>query len=590
MSGPQVFYGSHDPSWEAKDISPYAYKLREKLLAIENMRKEEMHITQEEELESLPEAEPNVSYRTVSDERVRKLKILLQIFEMEPSFQEQDYPPYLLPFLAELVTYAETFRFSQEVSVEKYNQLLLTIVREPTTSTRFVGEVFRQLDPGEEAEHLTNILFFESEFVRAFLRTAQHRLSLEEANALGKKAVSTEAYSILILLTSMFPELNPEYAISVSGEGEVSNIDQIFSELSKYIDGKSTIINCYLTSVEDPIELIRSGLLPHPGIQTIFLPGNEEGYASFYEVEFVVSLLAQEVPIEQIEWWTNLQNVEEALRHVKLWSFYTKEGALQEAQRGSSYASLFAYPDLLYSNLRPRTGMMMFQLPRSLTLARLPAKHGKLLPVTRYATGMSRGMYFTERHAEQEEFCGTFYYLEPESSTYLQYNTSHVSFSKYTAYEELKQKYRELTGSDPEELMLVREHEKREEESKKYAYLNRGYLAYQLGLLHQDLRYTPSEYLELVKRGIISSSCFSHKKPLEKNRFSEKEVPIYIGSCPELGLYSTENMLNQPLCTLGKVLGIDLIILEYMVGSHQIVTEVLDTRHRETSFRNLVFS
>lgn len=378
------------------------------------------------------------------------------------------------------------------------------------------------------------------------------------------------------------------------------------------------MINCYLGPIDDPVTMIRSGLLPHPDLGTISLPNIDDddyeyAYAKYYNPQFVVSLLAQDVPLDQIAWWTNLENVTEALRSVRLWSFYTKEGALQEAKHGNSYASLFAYPELLYSNSRPRTDMTMFRLPRSLTLQTLGEGAGRLLPVTRYATGtqseslglsrgprfaslqrsesvVSKGMYFTEKNTEQKEFCGTFYYLESESATYLRYNTSHVSFSKETAFQELKEKYRELIGSEATEISAVKEHEDMRQFVDKHGYINRGYIAYMTGLLRKDLRYTPSEYNELFMKGLVEADCFQNLIDTREAKFESEEVPIYVGGCPALGLYAAEDMLDQPLCILGKILGIDVIILEYTGGSHRIAAEVLDTRHRDTSFQNLVFT
>ena len=54
-----------------------------------------------------------------------------------------------------------------------------------------------------------------------------------------------------------------------------------------------------------------------------------------------------------------------------------------------------------------------------------------------------------------------------------------------------------------------------------------------------------------------------------------------------LGYYAKEDSLDQILCDLARKFGYDVVILTNMVGSQQIVTEVLDTRPREESFANL---
>ncbi len=54
-------------------------------------------------------------------------------------------------------------------------------------------------------------------------------------------------------------------------------------------------------------------------------------------------------------------------------------------------------------------------------------------------------------------------------------------------------------------------------------------------------------------------------------------------------MYAEEDDLDQVLCRLGSLLGIDIIVLTNMIGSNQIVTEVLDTRERDVSMSSLIF-
>ena len=49
----------------------------------------------------------------------------------------------------------------------------------------------------------------------------------------------------------------------------------------------------------------------------------------------------------------------------------------------------------------------------------LDGEDWRVLPVTRYAAGMSKGLFYETQRPEGT--CGTFYYLEPESTTYLAY-------------------------------------------------------------------------------------------------------------------------------------------------------------------------
>ena len=103
----------------------------------------------------------------------------------------------------------------------------------------------------------------------------------------------------------------------------------------------------------------------------------------------------------------------------------------REAVRSATSLALLLYaPEMVYKlSKRPKTDMSLFRMPQSRTISRdeirnMKVKIGtevwKVLPVTRYASGMSRGLYYDER---PKDTCGTFYYYEPESTTYLAYKT-----------------------------------------------------------------------------------------------------------------------------------------------------------------------
>ena len=70
-------------------------------------------------------------------------------------------------------------------------------------------------------------------------------------------------------------------------------------------------------------------------------------------------------------------------------------------------------------------------------------------------------------------------------------------------------------------------------------------------------------------------------------RVSKGTHKIYAGKT--LGLYAIEDCLDQVICKLARKLDLDILILTDMIGSHQIVTEILDTRSRQDSFKNLVY-
>lgn len=54
-------------------------------------------------------------------------------------------------------------------------------------------------------------------------------------------------------------------------------------------------------------------------------------------------------------------------------------------------------------------------------------------------------------------------------------------------------------------------------------------------------------------------------------------------------LYGLEDTLDQPLCLTAQRQGIDCILLKYMTGKTRIVSEILDMRFREESFKNILY-
>lgn len=210
-------------------------------------------------------------------------------------------------------------------------------------------------------------------------------------------------------------------------------------------------------------------------------------------------------------------------------------------------------PTLIYSSGRPITDMSIFQSPRNIVVSRKEIVSGRItpedgvwecIPVTRYAKGMSRGLFYEETGC----YCGTFYYLEKESTTFLAYSgTVLKAFNKLHAYGLLLKEY---TGKD----QIFQNH------------------------LRKFKRKYPGVY-QLLKQ---------HLEGKMSKDLIDVDRNCYIGN--KVGLYGAEDDLDQPLCQLAALLGYQIVILENMVGSFQVVTEVLDVRSREDSFRSLIYT
>ena len=227
-------------------------------------------------------------------------------------------------------------------------------------------------------------------------------------------------------------------------------------------------------------------------------------------------------------------------------------------------------PDKMFY-IDPQTEKKVFSKERWLTI-----------PVTRYSGGMSRGLFFEE--SKNKEFCGTFYYHEPESSTYLAYQTSHRSFNKYTAMKELLK----IFERNDSKIMEHIKNTPRKNLTEEFVY----YKDYIEGIHEEDL-----QDVRLYSEGALPANLMMTPEEASKyQRSSDKDIdpaslPQVKYYCPEsFHLYAAEDMFDQPLCLLCKRLKIDILVLKNMIGSFQVVTEILDARDRKESFKSLLYT
>jgi hypothetical protein len=250
--------------------------------------------------------------------------------------------------------------------------------------------------------------------------------------------------------------------------------------------------------------------------------------------------------------------------------------------------------DQVYKSLRPKTDMSIFRQINSLQYYKKFIheyeqidSHIKLIvlkddsssmsiPVTRYSTGMSKGLYFEETGSE---FCGTFYYYEPESETYLTFESYRIYRNKFEAVQDL---YIESGINTPIESPDIETYEDSlddftdEELAKDLRYREFVHDYFEdPRKFPNDLEMTPKEFENL---GIQVNLQSPNGVP---------NIPRYIGAIASL--VAKGDMYDQLICNTAKDLKIDIIIFTHMIGSHQIVPEVLDTRSRFDSFSHLAY-
>ena len=100
--------------------------------------------------------------------------------------------------------------------------------------------------------------------------------------------------------------------------------------------------------------------------------------------------------------------------------YYVNIGRIVEeaAHSASSFALLLFAPEHVYrQSKRPVNRMELFQMADSRILHVRLNVSDQFIPVTRYAKTREAGLFFGARG--DRDFCGTFYYYEPESTTFL---------------------------------------------------------------------------------------------------------------------------------------------------------------------------
>lgn len=338
---------------------------------------------------------------------------------------------------------------------------------------------------------------------------------------------------------------SPLYDLLVSNNPPISfnNKEDIVNYVDSLIANEKDVFIYPVEKVYDYRELIKAGVFPSTikidNLFTDYVNGMSEKNLRFW-YQYRVSIFMDNLRLE------------------KRWVFNTLETYKTIAiQNASSFPLMLYDNNLVYKSKRPKNDMAMYRNVFSIKMKKSDIIDNQIkyenemwnvIPVTRYAHGMQKGLFFD---ASDDHFCGTFYYFEPESTTYLAYKTVLDSFNKYTAVYEMDKNL--LAGFRP----------------------SLSFIKYIDGDLPPDLMFTPDEYMKVVPKSMIPMNRYAPTN--NKKHYND------------MGMYAYEDELDQSLCTLGKQNNYDIIVLRNMPGQFQVVTEILDTRDRVESFRHLIY-
>jgi hypothetical protein len=342
-----------------------------------------------------------------------------------------------------------------------------------------------------------------------------------------------------------------EVAWILSSEAAVIELK---GRLSSFLSDTRPVINVMI--FEPPYELLlKHGIIPHPEMSS---------------VNQLLVFYSKNINRGETNYWLGCDYSE--LKKVRLWSFFNL-GFLEEYRNSAKgYPFLFTYPSELYRSKRPKTNMSLFRLPSSKTYSSksdLYLKEGtSYLPVTRYAKTMSGGLYYGK--TRPEDICGRFYYYEEESTTLLSYRTGHIIYgiNKTDIYHQLYERVKIIDAKLAEEMHST-----------------------YIGIIHSRKKRLVELQISKALNKTLEYSTYDAYVRFDLNSSKGNLIPkksdtlFYVGV--HIGLYAAEDKLDQPICTAGALLGYDIIFLQSMAGSHQAVSEVLDTR--PDSFSHLVF-
>lgn len=395
----------------------------------------------------------------------------------------------------------------------------------------------------------------------------------EQIDRFIERLDAENAWDSLSKVTQYLPKKHKYYIEHTYNE--FTDVGVILRDCNEFIHSDVEVSHCnFIINFDfDPYEFLHQGLLP-----------NMHYFNTHYKQMFLVAV-KDDIPDEVMQFFYG-NNPYNYLKKRRWWTMRTLKDIQDEVSSTLSLSLMFSYPQMLYTkSRRPKTTMDLFRTPLSLTgkvKGRYLSVNGKkyhiydentvelplAIPVVRYSKSVDVGLYFGDK--PEQPICGTFYYYEPESSTYLICNDDILIARTKTSAVQLL-----LQNSDNDKL-----------ENLYLDILTRKDIRdYESGLLHEDMKYTPSEAITELR--YISTYL----------AYDIEDYPMYLGSSSltrndsiSKGMYASEDDFDQPLCLESHRQGYDLVILTHMIGAFQIVTEVLDTRERYISFSSLVYT
>jgi len=203
------------------------------------------------------------------------------------------------------------------------------------------------------------------------------------------------------------------------------------------------------------------------------------------------------------------------------------------------------------------------------------------LGIIRYSKYKETGLYHQKK--SKESYCGTFYYLEPDSNTLLLFDKYIIGHNKFEiAWRLLSQ----MIGYKVDGRVIY-------SLSNKMNKDNIIELAKQLVVFAKTLKDNYTYFKFNIVYDSVIEMLDEYIRYVNGERVFEFDID-YIGydtgkTVPYISdFYAMEDDFDQIICQACETLGYDVIILTNMVTETRTVGEILDVRTRSHSFQSLV--
>lgn len=308
-------------------------------------------------------------------------------------------------------------------------------------------------------------------------------------------------------------------------------------------------------------ELIYQAFYPDPGSSESFFP---EMFSHIELPQLIENTYLRRFNQKTLNFWYGKSN--DFTPKYDWWLRYSVDQIQTRIKSSPESFSLVMnglFDKVFKQSRRAKTEMEMFRTADSKSFH---SDDKEVVPVTRYSLGMHTGLFFDEK-PNSDKVCGTYYYVEPESSVFLKYTKALVAKDKRHAAELLEIKSLKSKEESTEERTL------------------------RLGLLeNESFMFTPMELITFVqKNNIPRKNRLSFIVDGPNSRLDGVQMDRKYFCAHLLNVYALQDFLDQPICNAAAKAGYDIIILTHMVGSRQMVPEVVDVRSRNESFANLHF-